>query len=473
MRIKDIISLLKEYIVLGIIGIVLLGILFLIGYKIIYKKVMKGKKTISKKKMLLYCVTIGYGIIVLGAVFLNRSSIYGEVNFHLFSSYREAYNTMQISLFRNNVLNILLFVPLGMLLPLYRDNLKKIYKVVPIGFLIALVIEVIQYISKMGIFEIDDIFNNTIGVLIGYSIFMIGYSLIKKENRKYIIGYVLPILMTIGLFTSIYIKYQNQEFGNLPFEYNYKINMKNVNIENKVELNKEKIKQAIYYKELLKEEETRKIADKLFERLGTNVDEDSIDTYENTAIYYSENREHSMWVKYRGGTYSYTNFSRLLLDKNDEVLEKKGATRKEVEEALDKFGIKIPENANFEEMEKQYRFSIVMGIQESSIIDGQLVCSLYEDGTIKEVNNNLVQYEKIQEKEIISEEEAYKEIAEGKFQYKNKDSTKVENIILENIELEYNLDSKGYFVPVYLFKGQINGEKAEIRIKAISNKGEK
>ena len=191
MRIKDIISLLKEYMLLGVIAVVFLGILFFIGYKVIYKKVMKGTKTITKKRMILYGITIGYAIIVLGAVFLNRGNIYGIKNLHLFSSYKEAYNKMQISLFRNNILNILLFVPLGFILPIYTDKLKKIYKVVPIGFLISLVIETIQYVSKIGIFEIDDILNNTIGVLIGYSTFMIFYSIIKKENRKCIIGYML------------------------------------------------------------------------------------------------------------------------------------------------------------------------------------------------------------------------------------------------------------------------------------------
>lgn len=88
MRVSDIISLLKEYLFLGIVAIIFLSILFFIGYKVIYRRMMKGKRIISKKKILLYGITICYAVVVLGAVFLNRSALYGEANLHLFSSYK-------------------------------------------------------------------------------------------------------------------------------------------------------------------------------------------------------------------------------------------------------------------------------------------------------------------------------------------------------------------------------------------------
>ena len=69
MRVSDIISLLKEYLFLGIVAIIFLSILFFIGYKVIYRRMMKGKRIISKKKILLYGITICYAVVVLGAVF--------------------------------------------------------------------------------------------------------------------------------------------------------------------------------------------------------------------------------------------------------------------------------------------------------------------------------------------------------------------------------------------------------------------
>lgn len=247
MRLSDIISFFKEYMILGIIAVIFVGLLFLIGYKLIYHKILNGTKKISKSKMFLYGISICYGIVVLGAVFLNRGNIYGVMNLHLFSSYREAYNEMQISLFRNIILNILLFMPLGFLLPIYSDKLKKIYKIAILGFITTLLIEFMQYITKRGIFEVDDIFNNTIGAILGYCVFMIYYRLKNNKNRKYIITYILPFIIIFGSFLGIYIKYENQEFGNLASNYNYKINMKNVKIESNVEYQKNEIKKDIYY----------------------------------------------------------------------------------------------------------------------------------------------------------------------------------------------------------------------------------
>lgn len=142
MRIRDIITFLKDYIVLGVVLLIFISIIFCIGYKLIYQKLMKGKRKISKKKILLYSISICYFAVVFGAVFLNRVAVYKEVNLHLLSSYLEAYHNMSPSLIRNIILNILLFVPLGIFLPLYTNKLDKIHLVVPIGFLITLIIEI-------------------------------------------------------------------------------------------------------------------------------------------------------------------------------------------------------------------------------------------------------------------------------------------------------------------------------------------
>ena len=93
---------------------------------------------------------------------------------------------------------------------------------------------------------------------------MIFYRVKNKDNWKKIIGYIIPIILTIGAFIGIYVTYQLQEFGNFEFEYNYEINMKNVNVQSQVEFSKERSIADIYYIHTLKEKETRQIAQKLF-----------------------------------------------------------------------------------------------------------------------------------------------------------------------------------------------------------------
>jgi glycopeptide antibiotics resistance protein len=64
--------------------------------------------------------------------------------------------------------NILLFVPFGILFPLLRKEFNRKLYCFGAGFLSSLLIELIQYVSKRGYAETDDILMNFIGTVIGF-----------------------------------------------------------------------------------------------------------------------------------------------------------------------------------------------------------------------------------------------------------------------------------------------------------------
>ena len=81
--------------------------IILLGYIIIYKKVMKGDKRLSKRLSALVAILACYLIVVLGAT-LERGGYYeSEIHLYPFSSYKEAWNTFSIVEWRNIILNIL------------------------------------------------------------------------------------------------------------------------------------------------------------------------------------------------------------------------------------------------------------------------------------------------------------------------------------------------------------------------------
>lgn len=68
----------------------------------------------------------------------------------------------------------------------------------------------------------------------------------------------------------------------------------------------------------------------------------------------------------------------------------------------------------------------------------------------------------------MSEEEAFEEIEQGKFKlYGEYNSENKNSLEIESISLEYDIDSKGYYVPVYKFNAKLNNEDCDISIKAI------
>ena len=480
---NDILWLLRNYIILALKVLTPILTIFLIGYFLVYKKLLKGTKTIKKSQILLYSVSICYVVIVIGATFFSRtpSETYNDkMNLNLFSSYVEAYHDIGVVLLnnvllRNLILNIMLFIPLGFLIPMYSDKLKKMYIVVPIGLLATLTIEFTQHFNDYGTFEIDDALNNTIGTLLGYCIFMIFYKIKEKENWKKIIGYTIPIIVTVGVFVGMLISHNTQEFGNFDFENNYTIDMSNVKVQSEIEFSNEKSKKQVYKTKILTRDEAREIALNVFKKMGKEND-NSLEVEQENLVRFKPIRKNleeidaALVVYYVGGKYGCSDSSCVYIGENGTVqfMDKiVNANREEIEVALKKLGISIPVNAEFsyDNKREQYVFLMNMVMQDNKLIDGEIRCDYYIDKTIKCFENNIVTYDILSEKEIISEQEAYQEVLDGKF--KGFTIDEIRSITVKGVQLEYQMDSKGYYVPVYKFDVLLNGNKNRIYIKAI------
>ena len=86
------------------------------------------------------------------------------------------------------LLNIMLFIPFGYILPLHLQKKRSRLKTV-IGYSIicSLCIEIIQTITSLGWFDIDDLFCNIVGSIIGFTLYKIGrwtaYTLREKGEK--------------------------------------------------------------------------------------------------------------------------------------------------------------------------------------------------------------------------------------------------------------------------------------------------
>lgn len=101
MRIQDIFRIIQNNFLLAFILITILAVLLGFGYFIIYKKFLKGDKKLSKRRTFIWFCFIGYIIMVIGVTFLNRGArVFGDTNLHLFSSYREAWNSFNSTTWR-------------------------------------------------------------------------------------------------------------------------------------------------------------------------------------------------------------------------------------------------------------------------------------------------------------------------------------------------------------------------------------
>ncbi len=470
MRLQDILTMLSDYLALGIILIVVAVLLIVVGYWGIYKKLFKGKREINFKSLFWWIMLIFYLFVVL-SITLFRPSVFqnGQI-ISFFYSYKEAWIRASETAWRNIILNILMFVPLGFWLPVGKKGFRVFWKTYLCGFLFTVGIESLQLILSLGLFEVADVFNNTLGTMIGYGIYKIVeyiFQLYKKERPKLshmLVGQI-PLVLTVCMFAGIFFAYQKQELGNLPIECSSPYPEGTFQIVSNEEYSDDIETAMVYQTNTLTVEETESLARSFFENLGTALNESRNDIYEDTAVYWAEDG-YSMWIDYKGGTYNVTDFNASFPDEGEvEPQQVKDATEEEILQALSEYGIELPEGAVFSySPDAGYSFVVERTEVNGTIYDGQLTCDFYDNGKFAKIRNDIKQFEVYNEFEICSEQEAYEQIMDGKFVFTVNSGEKIE---IRQVSLDYMLDTKGFYQPIYNFDVSINGEEGNILIPAI------
>ena len=129
--------------------------------------------------------------IAVAAIFyitvFKRSESGAIPSFVPFSSFARA--KRQPEVYRSMLMNVFLFVPLGLSLPYVfgGGTAKRILLTILIGFLLPVTVEVIQYFGHLGMAETDDVICNTLGTAIGsfaYLLSLLWRKLFKNAKSK-------------------------------------------------------------------------------------------------------------------------------------------------------------------------------------------------------------------------------------------------------------------------------------------------
>ena len=484
MRLFNIIELAKQYMVLGMIIVAFIGVIAGTGYFIVYKKIMKGQKRIRPQNILWTGTFLCYLVVVLSATLLDRASTWSDGRIiPLFYSYREAWYSFSEAGWRNIVLNILLFVPLGFLLPFGIRSFRRFWVTYLSGLVVTVLIESVQFILRRGVVEADDILNNFLGTMIGYGFYILFREIAAAAKRKRFSALKLavaqiPLAAVVLTFVGIIIMYDKQELGNLAVGFNSRIDMSDVKLITNEIYSSESKTAAVYQIPVYTEEETRKIAENFFALQGQVIDESRTDLYGETAVYYST-EQNSLWIDYVGGILKYSDFAVSFGDDTEDGSYPKpvsGADESTVRKALSEYGINVPENAVFQEQTDEssgYEFIVSQQSEGDLFYDGSLYCTLYEGGKLGDISNNILVCKKYKEYPILSENEAREQIQTGNFRYYGQTGDEIKTLYLGTVNLKYIVDSKSYYQPVYSFEARVNGEKAyEIDIPALENDSE-
>lgn len=170
-------------------------LLIFINMKIQNKKLKNDEKKENIKKGLLK-IFILYSILIATLLFLdgNYRAYTWRKNINMFSKEylqnfcnivpfstimdffnKSAQGYLNTKILITNILgNIFIFVPYGFFLPMiFGDKFKSLKKFILVMIAIVFAVEVIQFITGLGSFDVDDIILNTLGAVVGFLIFKI------------------------------------------------------------------------------------------------------------------------------------------------------------------------------------------------------------------------------------------------------------------------------------------------------------
>ena len=129
---------------------------------------------------------IAIGAILYITVFSRGESGVGA-DFIPFSSFERA--KIQTEMYRSMLMNVFLFVPLGLSLPFVFGGStgKRILLTILIGLLLSITVETVQYFAHLGMTETDDVMCNSVGTAIGscaYLLALLWRNLFNKTKER-------------------------------------------------------------------------------------------------------------------------------------------------------------------------------------------------------------------------------------------------------------------------------------------------
>ncbi|MGN0393870.1 MAG: VanZ family protein [Coprococcus sp.] len=152
--------------------------------------------TKNQKKLRAICFVLFIIYIIAIVYFLIFSDMFGRGNgydvrrYNLepfteikrFIKYRDAMSSTSVML--NLVGNVVAFMPFGMLIRWARNKKTNAWIALLYSFSFTLLIEIIQYITMLGVFDVDDIIMNTAGGMIGYLVYYITARIYRRKYAK-------------------------------------------------------------------------------------------------------------------------------------------------------------------------------------------------------------------------------------------------------------------------------------------------
>ena len=461
MDIITIFSRLFQWGVPALIGGVGFVFLFVSGY-LIYKKVLHGKKELTKVQITSAFFLCCWGILVIGLTALSRGSNFtGSLNIDFLSGYISAWNNWSISELQLILFNMLMFTPLGFLLPLLWRKAEKLWVSLAISFAATASLETFQFLTGTGIFELDDLFHNLIGSLFGYFCIMAILTPIHEKSFRFApIAKVLLIPCAVSLtLGAVFYAYDHQPYGNMSILPAVKQDMSAVQIVTEWEPLEQSGTAPVYRNKYAEDSAyIQKVKTGLADLENLTFSKSTRREDENVGYTGTDANGTSfqMLFFFRTGEWNYTTFAESTSQLTEETAQK---LRIRYENWMKELGL-LPDEVQFSVQNGDtLRWDVISdkgvpaGVE--AFQQGSVMIQFDETGSLSSFTYLINWNEYAATEDIISERQAFEQIKSGNFeQYIPFESG--DTLYIDQCKFTYLYDTKGFYQPVYEFSGYIN-----------------
>ena len=133
----------------------------------------------KNNKRWFFIILVVYVVLVLSVTLIIREPLGKE---RIQTEWFLGFKSSNALLIRDNIINVLLFVPIGALVGILSENYKLILPFI-IGVFVAETIECSQLIWQLGTFDVDDLLFNTLGAFVG-GVLMVIIALVERLNKN-------------------------------------------------------------------------------------------------------------------------------------------------------------------------------------------------------------------------------------------------------------------------------------------------
>lgn len=377
--------------------------------------------------------------------------------FHLFASWREAWNAWSPHLFEQLFLNIGVFVPFGALLAMRFARLRRVWAIGGISFAFSLGIETLQLLFQRGVFDVDDLFCNTLGGIFGGALVCVVVHCVRRRPGRAMLA-ALPLLAGGLACAAFFSSYTAQPYGNLSLAPTYRYPMGDVTVTVATPAGSEPAQAAVYTAHTYAAQEIEQAGTSLLRAaLACDETQISVEHYAHASTFDLPAAGVSLTYTHDGSWYlshaSSGTFPAPAIGSAEALADWLGGF------GLDLTGADIVYAGNS-------LWHVTPAQPSNGAPAGRITCTFRQDGAWT-IDADIPTLDKVADEPILTPAEVVDTIRAGRFRWFYDQIDSFSSLSLNALTLTWRTDTKGYQVPVWQASLTVDGQHAILLIPAL------